>query len=431
MPGKVNPVIIESLTMVVARVVGNDATIAFAQTGSLLELNVMLPVTAVALLESIELLAAAATNFADRTVGGLTATDRGPALVEQGLMLATALAPVIGYDEAADAGQGGVQERAHDPRAGARTRHGGRGPRPAARPGGHDRARPRQRSRRRVIRLVAADEPVGARRPRPRPKPHRPRPRPPATATSMAPPGQEQALGRRMVTGSRPDQPDDDGPIAATAPVAPVMAPYGPPRAAMTSAPIQTTYPTIARTSAAVVPGGASNPDPRLVWMSVRKAATAARPPSGRVSSRKPGQSGISGWTALASPAATQATPQTNAAATGGAGGVNGCTCASNAPRRRSRACPTGQRSRVEHGEELFLVAGAPIARIEPKPPASSYPLGSSSQAHPFSTSGGITPGIPRATGSGPSVIVRLSTNSTPSLSTRTANRSMLRGAGP
>ena len=101
MPGKVNPVIIESLTMVTARVVGNDATIAFAQTGSLLELNVMLPVTAVSLLESIELLAAAARNFADRTVSGLSATDRGPALVEQGLMLATALAPVIGYDEAA------------------------------------------------------------------------------------------------------------------------------------------------------------------------------------------------------------------------------------------------------------------------------------------------------------------------------------------
>jgi fumarate hydratase class II len=101
MPGKVNPVIIESLTMVTARVVGNDATIAFGQTGSLLELNVMLPVTAVALLESIELLAAATTNFADRVITGVEATDRGPALVEQGLMLATALAPVIGYDEAA------------------------------------------------------------------------------------------------------------------------------------------------------------------------------------------------------------------------------------------------------------------------------------------------------------------------------------------
>jgi len=92
---------VEALTMVVARVVGNDATIGFAQTGSLLELNVMMPVTADALLESIELLGAAARNFSERCIEGLAATDRGPALVEQGLMLATALAPVIGYDEAA------------------------------------------------------------------------------------------------------------------------------------------------------------------------------------------------------------------------------------------------------------------------------------------------------------------------------------------
>jgi fumarate hydratase class II len=101
MPGKVNPVIVESLTMVVARVLGNDTTVAFGQTGSLLELNVMMPVTAVALLESIALLSTSARNFADRAVTGLSATDRGPALVEQGLMLATALAPEIGYDAAA------------------------------------------------------------------------------------------------------------------------------------------------------------------------------------------------------------------------------------------------------------------------------------------------------------------------------------------
>jgi fumarate hydratase class II len=101
MPGKVNPVIVESLTMVVARVVGNDVTIGFAQTGSFLELNVMMPVAAVALLESAELLASTAANFSVRTVEGLRATERGPQLVEQGLMLATALAPVIGYDEAA------------------------------------------------------------------------------------------------------------------------------------------------------------------------------------------------------------------------------------------------------------------------------------------------------------------------------------------
>ena len=101
MPGKVNPVIAESLTMVVARVVGNDTTVAFGQTGSFLELNVMLPVTAQAMLESITLLAASARNFRVRLVDGLKATDRGPKLVEQGLMLATALAPEIGYDAAA------------------------------------------------------------------------------------------------------------------------------------------------------------------------------------------------------------------------------------------------------------------------------------------------------------------------------------------
>jgi fumarate hydratase class II len=61
----------------------------------------MLPVTAAAMLESIDLLGAAARNFSQRTVAGLAATERGPQLVEQGLMLATALAPVIGYDDAA------------------------------------------------------------------------------------------------------------------------------------------------------------------------------------------------------------------------------------------------------------------------------------------------------------------------------------------
>jgi fumarate hydratase class II len=101
MPGKVNPVIVESLTMVVARVVGNDATIGFCQTGSLLELNVMMPVAAVSLLESVTLLANSARNFSERCVEGLQATQRGPELVEQGLMLATAFVPLIGYDAVA------------------------------------------------------------------------------------------------------------------------------------------------------------------------------------------------------------------------------------------------------------------------------------------------------------------------------------------
>ncbi|HEY6116343.1 MAG TPA: class II fumarate hydratase [Candidatus Dormibacteraeota bacterium] len=102
MPGKVNPVIIESLLMVIARVYGNDATVVVAgQAGSLFELNVMMPVAAVATLESITLLAASVRNFSERCVEGLQATDRGPELVERSPMLATALNPVIGYDEAA------------------------------------------------------------------------------------------------------------------------------------------------------------------------------------------------------------------------------------------------------------------------------------------------------------------------------------------
>ena len=102
MPGKVNPVIAESAAMVSAQVIGNDATIAVAGQSGNFELNVMLPVIAHNLLQSIELLATTADNFTDQLVVGLQATDRGPALVEQGLMLATALAPEIGYDKAAD-----------------------------------------------------------------------------------------------------------------------------------------------------------------------------------------------------------------------------------------------------------------------------------------------------------------------------------------
>src|ERR687893_125730 len=102
MPGKVNPVIAESAAMVAAQVVGNDATIALAGQSGNFELNVMLPVIAYNLIQSIEILGSASANLADQTVIGLEATDRGPALVEQGLMLATALAPEIGYDKAAD-----------------------------------------------------------------------------------------------------------------------------------------------------------------------------------------------------------------------------------------------------------------------------------------------------------------------------------------
>ena len=106
----------------------------------------MLPVTAAALLESIALLAAAARNFSARCIEGLTATDRGPQLVEQGLMLATALAPVIGYDEAATLAKEALKSGPDDPRAGPGARDGPGRARPAARSGRDDRAGPRRGS---------------------------------------------------------------------------------------------------------------------------------------------------------------------------------------------------------------------------------------------------------------------------------------------
>jgi len=102
MPGKVNPVIAESVTMVSAQVIGNDTTITIAGQSGNFELNVMMPVAAHNLLESIDLLAASATNFARQCVNGLVATNKGPEVVMQGLAICTALAPIIGYDAAAD-----------------------------------------------------------------------------------------------------------------------------------------------------------------------------------------------------------------------------------------------------------------------------------------------------------------------------------------
>jgi fumarate hydratase class II len=102
MPGKVNPVIAEAVCQVVGQVVGNDQSVAFAALqGSNFELNVMMPVAAYNLLQSIELLAHAADNFTTNCIVGLTATQNGPDMVERGLMTTTALAPEIGYDAAA------------------------------------------------------------------------------------------------------------------------------------------------------------------------------------------------------------------------------------------------------------------------------------------------------------------------------------------
>ncbi|PKD43970.1 class II fumarate hydratase [Rhodohalobacter barkolensis] len=102
MPGKVNPVIEESLTMVSAQVIGNDATITVAGQSGNFELNVMLPVVAHNLLQSIEILANAARNFAERSVSGLEARREVISqMVGKNPILVTALNPLIGYDKAA------------------------------------------------------------------------------------------------------------------------------------------------------------------------------------------------------------------------------------------------------------------------------------------------------------------------------------------
>ena len=102
MPGKVNPVIPESLAMVCAQVIGNNVTITVGGQSGNFEINVMMPVVSYNLQQSITLLAAAADNFAEQCVTGLQATERGPEMVERGLAICTALAPHIGYDAAAD-----------------------------------------------------------------------------------------------------------------------------------------------------------------------------------------------------------------------------------------------------------------------------------------------------------------------------------------
>ena len=102
MPGKVNPVIAESVIQVCAQVQGNDQVVALGNQWGNFELNTMMPVVAHNLLQSLAILASASVNFAGQCIAGLAATRTGPELVERGLMLATALAPVVGYDKAAE-----------------------------------------------------------------------------------------------------------------------------------------------------------------------------------------------------------------------------------------------------------------------------------------------------------------------------------------
>lgn len=103
MPGKVNPVMCEAMMMVAARVMGNHTTVTIAGQRGNFELNVMMPVLAQALLESITLLSNVARTFADRCVKGIEANEpRAKELLEKNPSIATALNPYVGYDEATE-----------------------------------------------------------------------------------------------------------------------------------------------------------------------------------------------------------------------------------------------------------------------------------------------------------------------------------------
>jgi fumarate hydratase class II len=112
MPGKVNPVIPEALSMVCAQAIGNDAAIAFGGAAGNFELNIMLPMLARNVLESVRLLANASVLFADRCVSGITTDEtRAREFAEGSPAVATALNPVLGYEEAASIAKQAVAER--------------------------------------------------------------------------------------------------------------------------------------------------------------------------------------------------------------------------------------------------------------------------------------------------------------------------------
>jgi len=110
MPGKVNPVMCEAMMMVAARVMGNHTTVTIAGQRGNFELNVMMPVLAQALLESITLLSNVAVAFADRCVTGIEANEpRAKQLLEKNPSIATALNPYIGYDQAVEVAKEAAQ----------------------------------------------------------------------------------------------------------------------------------------------------------------------------------------------------------------------------------------------------------------------------------------------------------------------------------
>jgi fumarate hydratase class II len=103
MPGKVNPVVPEAVAMAAAQVMGNDVTVTVAGQSGAFQLNVMLPVIAYNLLQSIELLSNSARSLAGSVIAGFTVNSRSvAAALERNPMLATALAPLIGYDRATE-----------------------------------------------------------------------------------------------------------------------------------------------------------------------------------------------------------------------------------------------------------------------------------------------------------------------------------------
>jgi fumarate hydratase class II len=103
MPGKVNPVIPEAAAMACAKVIGNDCTVTIAGQSGNFQLNVMLPLVAVCLVESIQLLAGAARSLALKAIQGMEVNeDRLRRLAESNPILATVLNPLIGYDQAAE-----------------------------------------------------------------------------------------------------------------------------------------------------------------------------------------------------------------------------------------------------------------------------------------------------------------------------------------
>jgi fumarate hydratase, class II len=103
MPGKVNPVICESVMQVSAQVFGNDTAVCWGGANGILELNVMMPMMAHNILESVRLLANVVRAFQDKCVSGITANrERCNQLVEYSMAMVTSLAPIIGYDRAAE-----------------------------------------------------------------------------------------------------------------------------------------------------------------------------------------------------------------------------------------------------------------------------------------------------------------------------------------